>query len=301
VNSEILDRLPPHNVDAEKAVLGSIILDPRVLDDVALRSEDFYVSANGCLFSHLQSMRDDGDGIDVVTLVARLRLSGACELCGGCLPGGTRAVVPYADNACITRRLSPNTRGAAVIHAATEMLRTAWDASQPIDDVIGSANGSFSAYPRANIAASRCRSHRLSLRPARRWTISPAGRGRRLMTVWKHSTSRGRLFPGELVIVAAAERGQDGARLQSRSMLRRKAGGHFGSWKCGAGLGTARSLWSLRRAMSRVRSAEIGPADLADLAGASAELGGCRSCSTTGRVDGSGCAASCRRWQARAA
>ena len=36
VTSEILDRQPPRNLEAEKAVLGSILLLPQVCDDVAL-------------------------------------------------------------------------------------------------------------------------------------------------------------------------------------------------------------------------------------------------------------------------
>ena len=44
VTSEILDRLPPQNLDAERAVLGSLILDPHFCDDVVLilRGDDFY-------------------------------------------------------------------------------------------------------------------------------------------------------------------------------------------------------------------------------------------------------------------
>ena len=48
LSSEILDRLPPQNLDAEKGVLGSILLDPNLCDDVVmiLRPEDFYAEAN---------------------------------------------------------------------------------------------------------------------------------------------------------------------------------------------------------------------------------------------------------------
>ena len=36
VNSEILDRLPPQNLDAELGVLGSLLLDPQLCDEIAL-------------------------------------------------------------------------------------------------------------------------------------------------------------------------------------------------------------------------------------------------------------------------
>jgi replicative DNA helicase len=51
VNSEILDRQPPANVEAERCVLGSILLLPVVCDDVALihRPEDFYDDAKRTL------------------------------------------------------------------------------------------------------------------------------------------------------------------------------------------------------------------------------------------------------------
>ncbi len=51
-SSEILDRLPPQNLDAEKGVLGSLLLDPQLCDDVALllRPDDFYADANQRLY-----------------------------------------------------------------------------------------------------------------------------------------------------------------------------------------------------------------------------------------------------------
>ncbi len=85
VNSEILDRQPPRNLDAEKAVLGSILLVPQVCDDVTLilRPEDFYDDANQKLFAHLREMHDSGKRIDMTLLVDRLRSSGDYESVGG--------------------------------------------------------------------------------------------------------------------------------------------------------------------------------------------------------------------------
>jgi len=64
VSSEILDRLPPHNLDAEKAVLGSVLLDPNLCDDVVviLRPDDFYADAHRKLYAHLVAMHDEGGG-----------------------------------------------------------------------------------------------------------------------------------------------------------------------------------------------------------------------------------------------
>src|SRR5262245_53840467 len=85
VTSEILDRQPPRNLDAEKAVLGSILLMPSVCDDVSLivRSDDFYDDANRKLFEHLQAMHDANRRIDMTLLVERLRSSGDYEILGG--------------------------------------------------------------------------------------------------------------------------------------------------------------------------------------------------------------------------
>ena len=85
VSSEILDRLPPQNLDAEKGVLGSLLLDPNLCDDVALmlRPDDFYADANQKLYGHLLAMHDEGSRIDTTLLVERLSTAGDLEAVGG--------------------------------------------------------------------------------------------------------------------------------------------------------------------------------------------------------------------------
>ena len=102
VTSEILDRQPPRNLEAEKGVLGSILLLPEVCDEVALivRPADFYDEANQKLFAHMQAIHDAGRKVDLTLLIERLHTSGDFELVGGAgyLAEIARSV-PYASNA----------------------------------------------------------------------------------------------------------------------------------------------------------------------------------------------------------
>ncbi len=79
------DRQLPQHADAEKSVLGSILLLPEVFDEVALilRPHDFYNQANRTLFEHLLGMHDDGQQIDVMLLIDRLRKADKFEAIGG--------------------------------------------------------------------------------------------------------------------------------------------------------------------------------------------------------------------------
>ena len=66
-SAALLDpRERPANVDAERAVLGSILLKPDVCDDVALvlRPEDFSDESHQLLYRHLLDLHDTGKRID---------------------------------------------------------------------------------------------------------------------------------------------------------------------------------------------------------------------------------------------
>ena len=131
LSSEILDRLPPQNLDAERAVIGSLLLDPQLCDDVVvqLRAGDFYSEANRRLFAHIVAMHDEGGRVDMTLLVERLRGAGHFEAVGGaaylaeiahCVPVAAHAMYYAAivrDKATLRE----------LIHASTDILRDAWD------------------------------------------------------------------------------------------------------------------------------------------------------------------------------
>jgi len=131
VTSAILDRLPPHNLDAEKGVLGSLLLDPNLCDDVALvvRPDDFYADANRLLYGHLMALHDEGKRIDAMLLLERLRQSGDLEAVGGAAyVAEVVQAVPYAANAVYYAEIVRDKATLrALIHASTEILRDAYE------------------------------------------------------------------------------------------------------------------------------------------------------------------------------
>tara|TARA_R110000772_G_scaffold183695_1_gene294837 strand:- start:279 stop:1745 length:1467 start_codon:yes stop_codon:yes gene_type:complete len=67
-------KLPPHSIDAEQAVLGGLMLDNTMWDDVAdiLVDADFYRKEHSIIFQAMQKQDDAGKPIDLVTLAEAL-------------------------------------------------------------------------------------------------------------------------------------------------------------------------------------------------------------------------------------
>ena len=143
VSSEILDRLPPQNLDAEKAVLGSLLHDPQMCDEVALilRADDFYADANQKIYGHLLALHDEGKRMDITLLTERLRHGGQFEAIGGAAYlAEVFQSVPYAANAMhYAEIVREKATLRALIHAGTEILREAWDPGMNAREVINQA------------------------------------------------------------------------------------------------------------------------------------------------------------------
>src|SRR5437867_1643461 len=83
--TELMDRQPPFDLQAEIGVLGSIVLLPDVLDELAmvLRPSDFYDDAHQKLYGHFAAMHADNRRFDDTLLVNRLKTAGDFEAVGG--------------------------------------------------------------------------------------------------------------------------------------------------------------------------------------------------------------------------
>jgi replicative DNA helicase len=81
----IIERLPPHNVEAEQSVLGSLLIDRDAIIQVAsfLRPEDFYAAANSLIYRAILDLYNKREPTDFVTLSDELQRRGQYDQAGG--------------------------------------------------------------------------------------------------------------------------------------------------------------------------------------------------------------------------
>ena len=78
-----IERVPPNSIEAERAVLGAILLNNDALSSVHLRADQFYRTGHQEIFKAMNSMDAKGMPIDIITLSDALKESGALDRAGG--------------------------------------------------------------------------------------------------------------------------------------------------------------------------------------------------------------------------
>jgi replicative DNA helicase len=108
--AEELFKVPPHSIDAEQSVLGGLMLDDEVLDDVSgvVNDSDFYTKQHQVLFDTIYELSRNNKPYDLVSVIARLENTGQLEAAG--------------DKAYLTD-LVKNTPGAANILYYAQLVR----------------------------------------------------------------------------------------------------------------------------------------------------------------------------------
>ena len=78
MDEQLLSRQPPHSLEAEQAVLGSILIDSRCVADVVglVRAEDFYLEQNREIYEAIYTMFNFSQPIDPVTVLEKMRQLG---------------------------------------------------------------------------------------------------------------------------------------------------------------------------------------------------------------------------------
>ena len=85
IPSELKDKVPPHNSEAEQASLGALLLDPDAVPQILryLRPDDYYINANRHVFAAILSLFEKGQKADLITLADEMRLLGTLDNSGG--------------------------------------------------------------------------------------------------------------------------------------------------------------------------------------------------------------------------
>jgi len=80
-----IERIPPHNDDAEKSVLGAALIDPEAFAKISdvVKAEDFYLASHKEIYAAMYDLYAKNEPIDLVTVVEKLRARKALEAAGG--------------------------------------------------------------------------------------------------------------------------------------------------------------------------------------------------------------------------
>jgi replicative DNA helicase len=138
-----VERLPPHSVEAEEAVLGSLLIDPDAIFEVAsfLRPGAFYRVQNKWIYEAILSLSERREPLDFITLTEELRRREQLEEVGGeAYIISLINAVPTSINAPSYGRLVEATAlRRKMITAASTIANLAYEEAEDINVVIDRA------------------------------------------------------------------------------------------------------------------------------------------------------------------
>ena len=156
-------KVPPQNLEAERAVLGAILMDNETVYTVMeiLEPPAFYQPSHRLIFSTMLDLSERGEPIDIVTLVDRLRSAGSLDKAGGpdYIPTLADEVPTSAGVANYAKIVREKAVLRNLIETSTEIVQDCFDAPGDVDQLLDEAERRIFA-----ISEERIRSGFLSMK-----------------------------------------------------------------------------------------------------------------------------------------
>lgn len=134
-----IERVPPNDVQAERAILGAILLNNAAMSEAALliSVDDFYRTGHQLIFKAILDLTDTGEAADIVTLTSYLRRNNLLDNVGGTsyvaeLTNEVPSVSHAKHYAQVVQKLSYRRKA---IVSCTELIDHAY-ASDDIEDAV---------------------------------------------------------------------------------------------------------------------------------------------------------------------
>ncbi|MGE7842835.1 replicative DNA helicase [Lysinibacillus sp. NPDC093712] len=143
MNEPMIDRVPPHNREAEQSVIGAIFLEPQALITASeiLLADDFYQNAHKKIFETMLRLSDQGKAIDVVTVTEELSAKKEIEDVGGLsyLLELANAVPTAANVAHYAKIVEEKALLRRLIRVATKIVEDGYTREDEVEALLGEA------------------------------------------------------------------------------------------------------------------------------------------------------------------
>ena len=143
MSEPMIDRVPPHNREAEQSVIGAIFLEPQALITASeiLLADDFYINAHKMIFETMLRLSDQGKAIDVVTVTEELSAKKEIEDVGGLsyLLELANAVPTAANVAHYAKIVEEKALLRRLIRVATKIVEDGYTREDEVEALLGEA------------------------------------------------------------------------------------------------------------------------------------------------------------------
>jgi replicative DNA helicase len=148
------ERVPPHNLEAEESVLGSMMLSGEAIAAVVeiLKSADFYRPAHQRIFEAVYGVYGRGEPVDAITVIEELKRRKAIDEVGGAIYvfNLVESVPTPASAAYYARIVSDNALLRRLIEAASRIMSRAYAVPEDPRKAADEAEGLIYAVSRVD-------------------------------------------------------------------------------------------------------------------------------------------------------
>ena len=138
-----LMKTPPHNLESEQCVIGSIIMEEETMVPVAeiLDIEDFYIDAHKVIYESMLELNNERKPIDMVTVSNRLKEKGYLDQVGGVtyLTSITNMIPTTSNVKVYAEIVKKNSTLRKLIKASNDIISMGYEASHSLDDILNVA------------------------------------------------------------------------------------------------------------------------------------------------------------------
>ena len=152
-----LERPLPSNLDAERSILGAILLDNNALNTAieALKAEDFFLSQHQRVFQQMIALGEAQHAIDLVTLTEELHRHGELDAAGGSpyLASLVDGVARVSNVEHYARIVKEKAMLRNLIHATDRIKQSAFEGEDGADAILDGAESSIFALAEDRVKA----------------------------------------------------------------------------------------------------------------------------------------------------
>ncbi len=148
-------KVPPQNLDAEKSLLGAVLIDDNVLSDVSdkLKPADFYEKSHETIFASMMRLYEKHKPVDLLTLSDDLQSKDHLDAVGG--SSFLTELTNYVPTAAHAAAYADMIRGKAVrrrlIKASAELAELGYDEDKSIEELLGQAEADLFSVSDASL------------------------------------------------------------------------------------------------------------------------------------------------------